>query len=177
MVTHMYDDNDELIEESERRRQFIAAARRANAEAQAELQRDIDRRIFEGPEPTPWRHRVHAEPELMPSRREPLTDSERGELDVLCEHVRQLAADVERIEQDRAAVLEAVGEAVAELLEGIEREIDKRADEQAARWETSHKALRIEIAAVIARFDELRQLIASEGAKIIDCPNPLSRVN
>jgi hypothetical protein len=157
------DDLDDYAER-ERRRSIIAQARATCERLGREA---IEREAFGGPEPTPWRHRVHAEPEPEPPPREQHTDAVEARLASLEQRVAE-------IEEARMAMLEALGDEVDNLVQAIRAEFDKREDGAQSRWENAHRAIKIEMSALDQRFAELRQLIASEQAKVLDLPaNPL----
>jgi hypothetical protein len=170
----MFDDDDLEQQAREGRKAFVRALREQNAQRQGELQHDIARReAFSGPED--WRQRREQpprEPEVAVARRSSLTDAELEQR--IDERISQGIAQ-ERAERERRieAAFDALDAQVATAIEGIsdairERMIIDLANARAAR----DVAIEAAEARVDVKLAELRVMVASEGAQIIEPARP-----
>ena len=166
---------------------YINRLRVENAERQAELDREIaQREAFSGPEPLPWHQRFRrkakqAAPDCgchePTTLRQSLTDAELHqhiEATVDARIAAWLAQEREAQQVERESVLAGIGEAAQELIdEAMERWHDKISH----RIEVSDKARQIELTALEQTIAELRRLVASDSATVIEQPRSPRRAN
>jgi hypothetical protein len=171
--------------ERTRRREYIAELRRENVEARAELQREIERQFFRGPEPPSWRERLPDPP--PPPAVEQKLDTEITPFEAALEaRIVELEERVEQVEDARVALLEAIAEETQSLIVAIGEQIDKCADRVYAKWGMAHQVMRADLAAMHIdlaelqqRFSEMCRLVAARGdgsrQEVLELPNPLPR--
>jgi hypothetical protein len=110
----------------------------------------------------------HADANIRPAEtREPaqdLTDSQR-DAEAAAEREAWLTT---RLQKEREFVLSVVGKALGEVVGQAHKD---------ARLELSEEVrkLRIELSNLETTLAELRQIVASERAKVVDMPSPLQR--